>query len=414
MSFLDFFKSKEKRGLNYIANPISAFGIKVSDVEVVPLALSAVYRAVTLISETLATLPFEVKLIDGKNMETLINHPLNLIFKNRNDSNITFFELIKQLVQSVLLFGDGYAYIYRDGDGNATKIRFLQYGDVQIDYDENKDLLFYKCTKITRSKIEPKNMIHLKKFTRDGIHGISIVKSAWKTLQISTYADSTAKDYFENGTFKIGYLKANVPVSADKKEQAVADWNNAYGSTKFNNRIAVLGNNFEFKQLTENANDSQLIQTRLFSVNEIARFFGISPVLLGDLSHSSYSTIEASLLQFLSQTLQPYIIMIEQEFTRKLLKPSEMNLIIDIDDSAVLKTDKVSLANYYQTLLNCGVFSINEVRADLGLSEVEGGDEHIIPYTDLSQNTIGNNQNNANEDSFKDTLDSIRKIVDKY
>lgn len=388
----NLFKKKEAevRGLDYISNPVQAFGLQTLDIDVSPLALSAVYRAITLISESLATLPFSVKVVDGSRSETLTNHPVNLIFRNLTDSNITFFELIKQLVQSVLLFGDGFAYIYRDGEGNAKKLRFLKYGDVIIDYDEQKDILYYKCSKVTRGRIEPKNMIHLKKFTKDGIHGISIIKSAWRTLQIGSFADATAKEFFGSGGAKKGYLKANMPVTPEQKQQAATDWNQAYGSANFGNRIAVLGTNFDYTQLTESAADAQLIESRQFNVQEIARYFGISPVLLGDLTHSSYSTIEASLLQFLSQTLQPYIILIEQEFSRKLLKPSEINLTIDIDDSAVLLTDKVSLANYYKTLISSGVYSINEARIDLGMPEVEGGDDHVIPYSDISQNKLGN------------------------
>lgn len=407
MNFRNLFKGfnlekrekREKSGLTYVSNAVQAFGLAIVDKDVTPLALSAVYRAVTLISETLASLPFSVK-INNDTKSNVVSHPCNLIFNNRTDSNLTFFELIRQLIQSVLLHGDGFAYIYRDSDGNAIKLRFLPYSSVSIEYDEIKDILYYKCTNITKSRIEPHNMIHLKRFTKDGIHGISIVRSAWRTLQISSYSDSTAKEYFSGGGSKKGYLKSSVPISAEQKNQAIADWNAAYG--KYGSSVAVLGNSLDFTQLTDSAADSQLLESRKFNVEEIARYFGINPVLLGDLSHSSYSTIEASLLQFLSQTLYPYIIMMEQEFTRKLLRPSEINLSINIDETTILLTDKLSLANYYKTMISSGILSINEVRNDLELGDIDGGDEHYLPYTDLSQNTVGNTNENQ-EDQNKDS-----------
>jgi len=76
--------------------------------------------------------------------------------------------------------------------------------------------------------------------------------------------------------------------------------------------------------------------------------------------------------------------MMEQEFTRKLLRPSEINLSINIDETTILLTDKLSLANYYKTMISSGILSINEVRNDLELGDIDGGDEHYLPYTDLS------------------------------
>ena len=319
--------------------------------------------------------------------------------------NITWAEFIKMLVQETLLHGNGFAYIYRNGDGSVKKLRFLRNGDVIIDYNEMKDTLYYKCTKVAKGKIEPVNMIHLKKFSYDGINGISVVKAAWKTLKLATAAEQNAQRFFDDGLSKLGYIQSHTPVGAEQKQQIVSDWASAYGNSTSSSRIAVLPQNLEYKSISVDAADAQLLETRQFSVEEIARFFGVSPVLLGDLSNSSYSTIEASLIQFLSQTLKPYIALIEQEFTKKLLKPSESNLIIDIDDNAALLTDKQSLANYYQTLLNCGVYSINEVRSAMDMSEIENGDEHYLPFTDLAQNNINQNDSEINNsEDNKDTL----------
>lgn len=383
----------EKRDINYISNNIQAYGYEILNKDVAPLALSAFYRGLNLISDSLASLKFSVKHVDGDDVP-LNQHPLNMIFNNRTDSNLTFFELIKVLIISVILNGDAFAYIYRDGDGNAKKLRFLPYGTVNVEYDSVKDILYYKCTNITKQRIEPKNIIHLKMFSRDAIHGISLVKSMWRSLQIGSFADETAKEFFNKGGSKMGYLKSDKPVSPEQKEEAIQNWNRSYNG--YGNKVPVLGNNFDFVQLNENAAEAQLLETRNFTVQEIARYFGISPELLGDLSGSSYSSIEASLIQFLTNTLKPWIVMLEQEFTKKLLRPSEIDLVVNIDERKLLMTDKNSMSNYLKTLVSSGILSINEARKELELAPIDGGDEHYLPYTDLAANKVGD-ENNSDE-----------------
>ena len=132
-----------------------------------------------------------------------------------------------------------------------------------------------------------------------------------------------------------------------------------------------------------------MLESRQFSVTDIARFFGISPILLGDLSKTSYSTLEAVQNDFLVHTLQPYITMMENEFNRKLLKQTESNLSITLETNEILRIDKAAQSNYYSTLINSGVLSINEVRKEIGYNGIgEDGEKHIIPYTDIATNTI--------------------------
>lgn len=402
MKFPFFNKKKpEQRGLDFISFSLPSPKLELN---VSPLALSALFRGIMLISDSISTLPFSVKKIKKGNVTKMYNHPLNLIFTDKSDMNLTFQQFIKMIVQEMLLKGNSYAYVYRNGDGSVKKLRFLRNDDVIIDYDEIRDKLYYKATKVVKGRIEPVNMLHFKKFSYDGINGISIVKMAWRVLKISTAAEQSALATFESGGQKIGYLKSSVPIGAEQKQQLLNDWNNAYGGTSAGDysRIAVLGNNIDYHSISSSSDETELLSTRQFSVDEIARFLGISPVLLGDLSHSSYNTIEAALLQFLSQTLSPYIALIECEMSKKLFKPSEPDLRVDIDDYAVLLSDKATLSNYYSTLVSNGIMSINEAREALSLPVKEGGDELLIPYTDLAQNTVGTDDSqNTDEQTEK-------------
>ena len=154
--------------------------------------------------------------------------------------------------------------------------------------------------------------------------------------------------------------------------------------------------NMSYTPIQINASDAQMLESRQYNVQDIARFFGISPILLGDLSHSGYGAIEAMQQQFLLHTLQPYIVLIEQEFSRKLLSPSESNLEVNLDETVLLRTDKTAQADYYQKMLASGILCIDEVRKEMGLSEI-GLTDHVIPYTDVNANKLNGNGGEQDE-----------------
>lgn len=162
--------------------------------------------------------------------------------------------------------------------------------------------------------IEPINMLHLLKNSYDGISGISVLSYAARTIKTSSSTEQSAQSFFENGCNLSGILTVNGQVSAKQKEEIRSSWRQAYNNG--GNGLAVIPGNMSYQAVQVNAADAQMLESRQYNVQDIARFFGISPVLLGDLSHASYSTIEAVQNEFLLHTLQPYITMIENEFNR--------------------------------------------------------------------------------------------------
>lgn len=377
-------KDVEERRLNYVQTWSDGLIFSELENKYNSMNISAVYRAVEIISDSVALLPVKIKL--GKEKEELSTHPLNFVFSN---SKLTKFNLMKLLIQSVLLKGNGFAYIHRAEDGTPLELQFLNSGDVQIVWDKNKQKLYYTCSLIGTKKIEPVNMIHLLKNSYDGVNGLSVLSYAARAIKLANNTENSANNFFTNGCNLSGVLTVNGQLTDEQRANIRSSWNQAY--SRGGNGLAVLQGNMDYKPIQLSAADSQLLESRLFNVQDIARFFGISPVLLGDLSHSSYSTIEATQQMFLLHTLQPYIAMCEEEFTRKLVKPSEAGIEINLDETALLKTDKTAQAEYYGSLLDKGVLSINEVRKELGYTEIEGGDKHIIAYTKIEDNTINDN-----------------------
>lgn len=366
----------------------SGFGVGLpflspSNKKIDPMSIPAVFAAVELISNSVAEIPIQVK-TEKEGDETIVeDHPL---YDMINSGLQTKFMLMKMLVVDMLIDGNAFAYIDRDAYGKPVQLIYCPRKSVTIDWNKRTRKLYYKCPDIKTGKIEPIDMIHLIKNSDDGINGKGVLYYAKWTLDLAQSTEEAAHGYFDNKCHVAGILSTDSPrLTQDQRNKIRDSWREAHGRS--GSGMAVLEAGMRYQAVSSNSKDAQMLETRLFNLQDIARFFNISPVLLGDLSHSSYSTIEASLLEFVTHTLYPYITLIENEFTRKLLLPSERDLYIDLDDSYLIKSDKTSQANYLSTLTK-GIMSINEARHQLGLNSVDGADDLIIPYTNIDSNTI--------------------------
>lgn len=355
--------------------------------------LSAAYRSIELISDEIAMLPINIKRLNSKGKNNYLNnHYLNLLFDNDN-KQMSKYLLIKQLIQSVLVRGNGFAYIERAKDSTPINLQFIDASDVVINYDKYNGTLNYTCCQISALPIDPSNMIHLRKNTYDGINGISVLTFAKRSLDLASNVENSASDFYGKGGNVSGILKVNTNLNKEQREQILSTWNQSF--TNSNTSIAVLQGNMEFQKLSLNAEETQMLQTRQYNVSDIARFFGINPILLGQKDSTSYTTLEMVQSDFLIHTLMPYISMIEEEFKLK-LNPDK-NVKIEFDVNYLLKTTKQTEAAYYSTLVSNGIMTVNEVRKELGLSEIEGGDKLTMAFTDVSQNTIADASNSGDK-----------------
>lgn len=356
-------------------------------------SLSAFFAAMELISNSVAQLPILVKNNDVIDK----SHNINFLFK---DMMITKFVLMKKLITDVILYGNGYAYIERAGDGTPINIIYCENGTVIPHYNKYKQELYYTIPFIQKAKIEPVNVIHLYKNTNDGVKGIALSAYANAVLKLAQATDKAASKYYSSGCALQGALtiKGSRRGAKEQARQAFTDTHSGKGSG-----LVILDDDMSYQPLSSNANDSQMIQARQYNVAEIARYFNINPILLGDKSGATFASIEAANIEFIFHTLQPYITMIEEEFNRKLVKPSEQGYIkIDIDEKFLMKGDMKTTSEYLSKLTTAGVLTINEARAYLDLQPVEGGDEVHIPYTDVAQNTI--NQNTDTDSNGEEEL----------
>ena len=359
------------------------------------MLLSTVYRCVDVISDSVAQLPLEPYYRDkfGYKMK-LVDHPSYYLLNKEPNGKMSRFTFIKTLVVSVLLNGNGYAYIERDNKGDAISLQYIPSEYVTI--TEVKNGIKYSVVGI-KGLVEPCNMIHLLNFSYDGIKGISTLTHARQTLGLSADSEAHATGFFKGGANLAGILKVQSTLTGKQKTDLKTSWQTAFSPTTGTpNGVAVLEGNMDFQPITVNPADAQLLETREFNVIDICRFFGVSPVKAFDLSKSSYSTVEATQLAFLTDTLAPLLEKIELEFERKLYKPSERkNIEVRFDTSVLLRADKASLASYYNTLFQIGVIAPNEIRRELDLPALENGDKTFVQ---VNVQTLENATNNIKDE----------------
>jgi HK97 family phage portal protein len=363
------------------------------------MTLSAVYRSVDVISDSVAQLPLEPFAVDNRGYKRkMINKPIYKILNKTPDGNMTRAMFMKMVVSSMLLKGNSYAYVDRYKTGDIRKIVWLPTDSVTVNISKNGGIS-YGCNRGygIPTVIDSKNMLHFRNFSYDGVMGISTIEHAKHSIGLAADSEAHAQGFFKGGANLAGILKIADRTTKEQKQAIKDAWQMAFNPVTGNpNGIAIVDGNMDYQPITVTPEDAQLLETRQFNVVDIARFFGVSPVKLFDFSKSSYSTVEATQLAFLTDTLAPLLEKIEQELELKLF-PND-NIDVRFDTARLLKGDKTAMASYYSQLVNLGAYTINDVRRELDLTSVEGGDETLV-QVNLQKLTDLINKLNTNDGS---------------
>ena len=361
-----------------------------------PLSIAAFFRCMDLLCNTIAQLPIRVKNREGETYE-LTGQPLDIVINHDRNNELTTYQMIKNVVRDIILKGNGFILVERHSDGSVKGLRYLESQMVTIHYDKKKRLIWYTCPELYPGrKIEDVNMLHFRMYSYDGITGVGLVKYMTRTIGLANDTDEAVQQFYRSGMNLNGVLSAKNLVSGAQLQQIKEAWNTTYNSDR--GGLIVLPNNLEYQAIQSDKIDGQN-SSREYNAQEIAQWFGISPILIGILTHSSGYSFEQARLEFLSNTIMSWVRMMEEELNRKLLRPSEENLLIDIDETQMLRADKATLVNYYTGLLKAGILTTNECRNALGYNAVDGGDKLFVAYTDIAQNTLNNNQGEDKEEN---------------
>jgi HK97 family phage portal protein len=292
------------------------------------LKLSAVYRCINLISDSIASLPLNPYEYKGDWKYIAYDNPLYNILNIQPNSFMSKFTFMKLVVVNMLTKGNAYILIDRDTKtGQVKSLNLLEPDNIavliikgDVKYEDKYNNKIYDKSQI----------IHILNYTTSGLIGISTLSYASTSLAISYNSEQHASNFFLGGASLAGILRpiAGVNITKDKAIKAKSDFINALSSDLGgkSNSIVVLDSGLEYQPITISPKDSQLLESRTFGVIDICRWFSVPPSLAFDQS-GKYSTSEQQQLDYLQNCLSPIIEKIENEFFRKIYLPSEYNTI---------------------------------------------------------------------------------------
>ena len=363
-----------------------AYGMGTSYSNSRTLKLSAAYACTNILSNSVALLPIKViSYKNGKKVE--IDHPLGTILNLVPNNKYNKFNFFKLLIESVILNGNGYAYINRDERLNVKSLELIDPAFVQPMPQEDGTVKYIVAG--IDGAVDANNMIHLFQHCDNMYNGISVIKYADMCLRSAYDTEDQAAKFYQRGAGLLGVLKASSPLTDNQKSQIAQSWEKSINRTS-GGGVAILPQGLDFQAISVSPEDAQLLESRGYNVIEICRFFNVSPLKVFDYSHMSYSSLEQVALSYLQDSVLPYTQLIEDEFNKKLFKPSEVGtLFIDFNYEALMSADKKAEAEYYRTLITNGIASVNEVREKLGWSPLEG-DEYDKTYMQLSYGSLKN------------------------
>lgn len=390
--FGKFFKSRDKPKDSYDSPSYSYFfgrtdaGERVTDRTA--MQHIAVYACVRVLSEAVAQLPLNVYKYTAEGKERAYKHPLYFLLHDQPNPEMTSFTLREVLMSHLLIYGNAYAQIIRNGRGDVAGLYPLMADKIRVDRDE-KDRLVYIYSRYDEQNpnmkeqgeivLTAENVLHIPGLGYDGLVGYSPIAMAKNSLGISLACEKYGASFFANGASPSGVLEhPGVIKDPDRVREA---WRSAYGSGNAH-KVAVLEEGMKYTPISIPNNDAQFLETRKFQVEEIARLYRVPLHMIGDLEHATFSNVEHLSLDFVKYTLDPWLVRWEQSLQKSLFSEQDKKkYFIKFNVDGLLRGDYSSRMQGYATARQNGWMSANDIRELENMNRIpkeEGGDLYLV------------------------------------
>ncbi|QWQ39510.1 phage portal protein [Gemella sp. zg-570] len=377
------------------------------------MQMTAVYSCVRILSETLASLPLHIYEITDLGSKKATNHYLYNLLHNEPNNEMTSFIFRETLMTHLLLWGNAYAQIIRNGKGDVLGLYPLMPDKMKVDRDENNTIFYEYTTNDGKVKLTTQDVLHIPGLGFDGLVGYSPIAMAKNAIGMAIAAEEYGAKFFSNGATPSGILEH--PGTVKNAEILRKSWTRGF-SGKNNHKVAILEEGMKYTPISIAPNEAQFLETRKFQINEIARIFRVPPHMVGDLEKSSFSNIEQQSLEFVKYTLDPWVKRFEQAMTRRLLKSDEKKkYYIKFNVDGLLRGDYQSRMNGYATARQNGWMSANDIRSlenlDL-ISDEEGGNLYLVNGNMLPLKKAGSYAERLTDYKEENTDEKILELED--
>ncbi|EKS7779746.1 phage portal protein [Edwardsiella piscicida] len=359
--------------------------------------LSAVWACVRLLSESISTLPLKVYRRQPDGSKVLAQaHPAYQVLCRRPNLEMTPSRFMLMLVASICLRGNAFIEKRMIGKKLVSLIPLLPQNMVVKRSDAGALQYIYTDNGVQRT-IQPDHMMHIRGFGLDGICGTMPMMVGRDVIGAAMAVDEAAAKIFENGLQSTGFLSSKMALTRDQRERLRKNMN-AFVGSKNAGKLMILENDLSYQNVTMNPEAAQLLESRSFSIEEICRWFRVPPVMVGHTTKQSSwaSSVEGMNLIFLTNTLRPLLVNIEQEIARCLLDTDD-DYFAEFSVEGFLRADSAGRSAYYTTALQNGWMSRNDVRRLENLPPIEGGDIYTVQLNLTPLDQLGNETASSSE-----------------
>jgi HK97 family phage portal protein len=328
--------------------------------------LSVVFGCVQVIAETVGMLPLCTyrKMEDGDRAGDTA-HPVAVMFSGDPNERQTASEFIEMMTAHCLLRGNAYAEIVRNPRGapvalapfhpdHVSMVRIPRTGryayDVSLPEGGTRRLL-------------PEEMFHLKDRSDDGVIGKSRLARARETFGTAIATERYAGSTFRNGASMSGVLSHPEAIGEEAATRLRKDFESTYSGADKAGKVAVLEEGLKWQQVSVSPDDAQMLESRKFSVEQLARIFRVPPPVLGDFQGGNYSSISEVGRWFYSHTIMPWLNRWERLIERALFSSiARPNYEVEFDTDLLLRGDMLTRFQAYRIAREIGVYNANELR----------------------------------------------------
>ncbi|NBW09716.1 MAG: phage portal protein [Caulobacteraceae bacterium] len=344
------------------------------------------WQAVRLISETIGSLPIHVYRRLGSTRVVADDVWIADLLRIAPNPEMGAMDFRSTILAHALVYGNGYAEIERDTLGRPVRLWLLDPAAISVQR-VNESLVYAMSTGGRRILMPADDVLHLRGPSQDGIVGLSVVQLARQAIGLGLAAEQYGSSFFGQGARPSGVLEHPGRLSDDARIRLRGDWERLHSGVDNAHRVAILEEGMKWSTTSLPPDDAQFLQTRKFQIEEIARWFSLPLSKLRSSESSSYNSLEQENQAFLTETLRPWLIRIEQEIRLKLI--DDPTLHVEHRVEGLLRTDISARYGAYAIGRQWGWLSVNEIRSLEGLDPVDGGDIYLSPLnmTPINANT---------------------------
>ena len=359
----------------------------VSVTEHTALRNSAVWAAVGLISDDVSSLPLMLyKRTDNGGKLKFDTHPLYRLIHDEPNPEMSSMVFRRTMQAHVLIWGNGYAEIERDGVGRPVYLWPLEPERVRHDRDRAGNVIYrVGNTNGMETVIPAADMLHLVGRSHDGSVGSSLVMHARESIGLALAAEQFGSTFFGNGATFGGVISFKGPKPPEMSETGYKESLEArHQGVKRAHKLLALYNDAQYKETGVEPNSAQFLETRQFQILEVCRWFKLPPHKLAHLSDATFSNVEQQNVDYFVSAIRPWLVLWEQELTRKLVRPLERSIqVIEHSVEGFLRGDSAARAAFYRALFDLGAITPNEIRAYENMNPLPGGDQAFVQGNNL-------------------------------